>query len=1559
MEATATLPLTAPAARPGNERELTPRQRLGADTFRAGQRLLSRLEKGEKLDRHALRDAMTRQFKVGAASGLWNWKDASDAAETATNLFLYRYGRVLLKNADPCERLNAILKIGDLEAPYSGRDDEKERLQAFSSPLGLAMLVVEAAAIRPDDLVLEPSAGTGTLAVIARTRLDAEKGGSVRLNEISGRRAEILRRVFTKNEPVTELDAEQLHERLDGRAPTIVVMNPPFSRSVKFKRRRHEADLTHVASAFRTLAPGGRLVTVTSEACRPGDEQWRQAFDPGRGPVPEVRWTAPIDRNLYKSRGTTFGTRITVLDKPRTGEEADTAPGHRGTEALGTERAVLEQLLRDLPARRVAERRDLVVVRAPEPGETPETGETAPGETPKADGGKKPKKKHPKGPVEYTDTWGEAVELKAIAESSTGDPDAPEPNASQNAQPSTGTAAANGKVNGQVTNSPFIGWRAASILSRETAGHPTKLVESAAMASVPHVQPGADILLPEAAMAGGALSDAQLESVLLAVSAHGDHLSGLYCVNDSWSAIRRAAAYVEDYWDKVRGTELQKAGATKVWLQAQGDNGLAGDGNDEGNETWSAPVRVRQGWMLGDGTGTGKGRQVAAIIADRWTRGERRALWVSQSETLIEDAQRDWKAIGGNPDETFSLRRYKANARIDRTRGILFITYATLRSPAAAQRRARLDQIIEWLAGSTNGKDRRHSSPVIVFDEAHAMANAAGTIGSRGPIAPSRQGLTSMRLQNALPDARVVYVSATGASSVNGLSYANRLGLWASERTPFETREAFIEAMNNGGIAALELMSRDMKALGLYQSRALANDGVEIEILQHTITEEQQELYDNWANAFQIIHRNLRAALEAAHVVSDEGKTLNKDRKGAANSRFESVKQRFFGHMLCAMKLPSLIPAMERNLERAESAVVQLVSTGEALMNRRLAKIPPAEWDDLQIDLTPREYVLEYLTHAFPVQLHEEYEDDEHNVLSRPVYNHDGSPVECREAVRMRERLLDRLSTAPALPGALDSIVQHFGTDKVAEISGRSRRVVRRQDPKSGLDRYSLETRSPSSNLTETAAFQDGDKRIIVFSLAGNTGRSYHADKNALNADRRHHYLLEAGWRPDQAIQGLGRTHRTHQWSAPLFIPVTTNIKAERRFISTIASRLSALGAITRGQRDSQSAMTDSGGELFRQEDNFENEYAAAALREFFHDIANGRIAGWPEKRFTEVTGLELRTNSGEIRETLPPMSRTLNRLLALTIAEQDELFAELAARIDKNIESAKLGGTYDHGVEELRAVGITVGQRLPVPDTGATLVELDTRQRVNRRTVKEARRFLMYEESSRQNPWLAVNEQSGNAAIVSEGPSRTNKKGGVIRRLRLTRPGGTELKTYDELARSRWCDASSDQWETAWEDELTRMPEHRHETVWLICGTLLPLWNRLPDSRPRVYRAVTDEGERLIGRRLDDYDLTKFKISMNMIDQAGAYRELYTFEQLMETGQRVQLANHWQIVKRLVMDEERLTINNTVYEDLDTLRRIGCTTERIHFAMVVTIPNAAVFDRVVTRQPVTGALES
>ena len=91
------------------------------------------------------------------------------------------------------------------------------------------------------------------------------------------------------------------------------------------------------------------------------------------------------------------------------------------------------------------------------------------------------------------------------------------------------------------------------------------------------------------------------------------------------------------------------------------------------------------------------------------------------------------------------------------------MTYATLRSIGKTGR-TRLEQIVDWCGKSYEG--------VLAFDEAHAMANAAGsTEGARGGTAPSQQGIAGLRLQTALPRARVLYVSATGATNVSNLAY--------------------------------------------------------------------------------------------------------------------------------------------------------------------------------------------------------------------------------------------------------------------------------------------------------------------------------------------------------------------------------------------------------------------------------------------------------------------------------------------------------------------------------------------------------------------------------------------------------------------------------------------------------------------------------------------------------------------------------------------------------------------------------------------------------------------
>ena len=280
------------------------------------------------------------------------------------------------------------------------------------------------------------------------------------------------------------------------------------------------------------------------------------------------------------------------------------------------------------------------------------------------------------------------------------------------------------------------------------------------------------------------------------------------------------------------------------------------------------------------------------------------------------------------------------------------------------------------------------------------------------------------------------------------------------------------------------------------------------------------------------------------------------------------------------------------------------------------------------------------------------------------------SRCRCREAVARRDRLIERLASLPPVHGALDQIVQRFGADMVAEVTGRSRRIVRKTGS-DGVDRLVVENRAPSANLAETQAFMDDAKRILVFSDAGGTGRSYHAELSAKNRRLRVHYLLEPGWKADAAIQGLGRTNRTNQAQPPLFRPIATNVKAEKRFLSTIARRLDTLGAITKGQRQT-------GGQgLFRPQDNLESSYARDALRQLYVLLVAGKVEGCSLGTFEDATGLKL-TDSNGIKDELPPITTFLNRLLALTIDLQNILFTAFEQLMNARIEGAIASGSYD-----------------------------------------------------------------------------------------------------------------------------------------------------------------------------------------------------------------------------------------------------------------------------------------
>jgi predicted RNA methylase len=1409
-----------------------------AGVAEAARLLLPDLERGRRIDAATLRAAMERAFGGSDANGAWDWKTAYDACEAATVLFLRKFGPAIrAKAASPAAMLPMLAKLAGLLPTHTRRSEESQALQQFSTPIALGLAASTAAAITSADRVLEPSAGTGLLAILAELA-----GGVLMLNELAETRAGLLDLLFP-DITVTRFDASQIDDHLSaGVAPTVVLMNPPFSAMAHVDRRMADAAHRHISSALARLADGGRLVAVTGANFAPDNLAWADAFvrlqERGR-----VVFSAAIDGAVYAKHGTTIDTRLTVIDKLPADDPSvfPTSPGIAPDAAT-----LLCWVTQQVPARLPidASIAALPISRPPIPP-TVRAYAMRPSSVPAATA-----------EPEAVELAYEAVDWK----------------------PAEG---------GRITDALYEEYGLQAIRISGSQAHPTRLVQSAAMASVAPPKPSYRPHLPVSIISDGLLSDAQLESVIYAGEAHSDLLAGSWTVDAAFDVVSAARDDAEN------------------------------------------AVRFRRGWFLGDGTGAGKGRQVAGILLDNWLKGRRRAVWVSKSDKLIEDAQRDWSALGMERLLVTPLSRFRQGTPIRLSEGILFTTYATLRSDERGEKVSRVKQIVEWLGSNSAG--------VIIFDESHAMQNAAGGKGERGDQAASQQGRAGLRLQHALPNARVVYVSATGATTVHNLAYAQRLGLWGGDDFPFGTRAEFVEAIEAGGVAAMEVLARDLKALGLYAARSLSYEGVEYELVEHQLTDEQIRIYDAYAGAFSIIHNNLDAAMQAANITGETG-TLNAQAKSAARSAFESAKQRFFNHLITAMKTPSLIRSIERDLEQGHAAVIQIVSTGEALMERRLAEIPTEEWGDVQVDITPREYVLDYLAHSFPVQLYEPFTDSEGNLASRPVYR-DGQPVESREAVARRDRLIEKLASLTPVPGALDQIVQRFGTDIVAEVTGRSRRIIRKGD------RLMVENRAGSANLGETQTFMDDVKRILVFSEAGGTGRSYHAELSARNRRLRVHYLLEPGWKADAAIQGLGRTNRTNQAQPPLFRPIATNVKAEKRFLSTIARRLDTLGAITRGQRQT-------GGQgLFRPEDNLESHYARDALRQLYMLLVRGKVENCSLAQFEDSTGLKL-TDSNGIKDELPPITTFLNRLLALTIDLQNVLFTAFELLLTARIEGAIASGAYDVGLETLRAESFVVTDRRTIythPGTGAEtrLLTITQRERNRPVTLDEA-----LDRLSDRRAVLLVNERSGRAAVQIPAPSLMLDDGEVERRVRLIRPMEGHNVSLKMMAESHWIEVDRVAFAAAWQAELADVPEFTDSTIDIVTGLLLPIWKRLPNESTRVYRLQTDAGERIVGRKVSPVwvaGAVTTGISTLTPDQ--------TFAVLMNGGAVIDLTEGLQLRRVRIMGANRIELSGFTDTMRDRLRAYGLFHEIISWKLRMFVPTdasgVAILAKVLERYPI------
>lgn len=919
---------------------------------------------------------------------------------------------------------------------------------------------------------------------------------------------------------------------------------------------------------------------------------------------------------------------------------------------------------------------------------------------------------------------------------------------------------------------------------------------------------------------------------------------------------------------------------------------------------------ARAGISIGDGTGAGKTATLAGVILDNWFQNRRRTVWFSVKADLIEAVREEFERLGYKIPVRL-INEFAPEQNILLREGIIFCTYKSLIAKSKEGSR-RVDQITRWLG----------AEGIEIFDEGHKAKHAFADEGGKA----TQTGQAVLEIQDPIkfPETRVVYSSATAASEVRHLAYQIRLGLWGEE-TSFPLGFAqFAEEIEAGGIGAMEMVCRDLKAMGRYFCGNLSmgvdpESGLAVEYREviHKLTPRQREMYDSMARAWQEVLKNFNRALDITN-------SSRVSRRNIVN-QFWAEHQRCFRNLITAFKVPTLVREIEDALAQKQSIVVSITGTGEAQTKKQIERRADEEEAIDDLDFSPRETLSRLVENCFPVKCYEEQTDPHSGTtVYVPVFDESGGHLESRAALELRRELLDRLSLLEVPEHPLDQLVNYFGTENVAEMTGRKKRLLRTL---SGRLEYRARqipgVPNRLINLHEKNCFQNKNKRIAIMSEVASTGDSLHSSRTVRNQERRLHIAAELKWSADKQVQDFGRTHRTGQVAPPIYLLVFTELGGEKRFSATIARRLGNMGALTKGDRRAEKA-----GNLDKY--NLESKEGRAALNVVYTRIMNGEpIVGLEDAKETlNDMGLLKRSVDGdEIPENEKTnIPRFLNRLLSLEVDRQNALFDYFYQTFLETIEHLKAKGKINDGMEDLKAISVCVAESPQVLHrdalTGAQTVYYRLETTVPTRPA-------LFEEIPVYDGVYFYQNRENNSFVAARPtlPHTDPETGDRYQMYAVSRPAGYNLyyareaelnQRFKVVAKSRARD-----W---WLAEQAKMPPVERKEVHLLSGALLPIWKylkKLQQQGLNIVRTTTDDGIRLVGVSINGNVVGEIKRHFGLWRNTAATAE-EILSSVMRDNQTVELLGEIKIRKTLFQGQAIAEVCPAAFDQIRELRTSG-----------------------------------
>ncbi len=644
-------------------------------------------------------------------------------------------------------------------------------------------------------------------------------------------------------------------------------------------------------------------------------------------------------------------------------------------------------------------------------------------------------------------------------------------------------------------------------------------------------------------------------------------------IEDSLNALEKKVGNIDDYVADRLGYSRKEM--EKYFAAEQVDAIALGIAN----------VEKDAGFIIGDQTGIGKGRVVAAMLRYAMKNGLN-PVFVTRDPNLYADMFRDLRDIGmektrilptngnlqlaldedgdvvlntpGSGTWNQELLNIARKGLQDSGYDVIFTTYSQMQNVRG--NRTPRQQFLDRMTTNHRG--------FIVFDESH---NAGG----------SGEDLVALAEAGEMNRALFARLIARGAKGVfySSATYAKRpevmdLYFKTDMRLAVDNMAGLATAIKKGGIPMQQVVAAMLAKAGQYMRRERTFGGVSYDA---KIVDVDRDGYGRYSNFLrQIYVFSEKYVKPAIKKIDDDakagGKAASSDGStggaGANSTAFGSIMHNLINQMLLAIKAPAAVKEAIAAIKRGEKPVLTVSNTLGKFIEDYAADVGISPGDAMGVrfnDLLDR-----YLDRCRVYTVRRPFMRKGEKAERRYLTDEELGPEGVAFFKMVRESIAKvNLGDMPISP--IDYMKNELAKAgyKVGEITGRKATIAYTTEGR-GVYRVRPPSEIKTAARRKTIRdFNQGDINAIVINQAGSTGISIHASETYKDKSRRHMIIVQAEANIDTHMQMLGRIHRTGQVITPVYTQMVANIPAEKRPAAVLAKKMASLNANTTAARES------------------------------------------------------------------------------------------------------------------------------------------------------------------------------------------------------------------------------------------------------------------------------------------------------------------------------------------------------------------------------------------------------